>query len=257
MKTKCLLLALCVVTLAGRQAAFGAVAFEAVTKTAIGGAVDPASSTMVRGWADGDRGRVELAGGRGALLSEGSVLFTEDRAATATLFDAPRRTCFPWSGTGSPSAKRPMPVEIRDVSVEKTVDEAGPEMLGRATHHYRFEISWQTPAQSGSSDAMWRWETTEELWTTEELNEPAMGLWLHTRARPSGDANADGQVQAALSEVAGIPLKRSTVLRVHGESSEMVTTITTEVTKLEEKALPADTFEVPEQCGASGNEVVR
>jgi len=245
-------------------AAHPAVAFRSVTRTAIAGSEQAGMSTTVRGWADGARGRVDFEGGDRALVSEGSVLFTEDGAETAMLFDAPRRVCSAWPGEPTAAPGRVSPaVQIEDLSVAQVLDEAGPEIAGLPTRHYRFEISWRAPTQAGSPPAKEggaghdsRSEAIEDLWVTSRLDDPGLRLWLHARTSPTGDLDADGRIQAALDEVDGILLKRETRLRVVRSGQKLETIVTLEVTELERRPAPPGTFEAPETCRASGQQPV-
>jgi hypothetical protein len=158
-------------------------------------------------------------------------------------------------------------MEITDVKLEKTVDEPGESIEGYATRHYRFKSSWAMsmqgmPVKTESS-------TVEDLWTTTAIDLPATPMSPAAGALPS-------QVMAlvenqGLRQVEGVPLKHVTVQSTKmnmgalggigglgarlggrmlggggGGGGGGETTTTIEVVDVEEGAIPASTFELPD-----------
>jgi len=224
------------------------VTFKAVSRSASEG-FDLArlSNATVRGWAQGDRGRIDFLGEEGDIVGEGSLLLTEDGGASARLYDSVRRTCLPWEGNAGSLAAG----EVSGLTVEKVTDEPGPLVAGLPTRHYRFDLAWQVAGKASEQAPTWRWKVVEEFWATPGLTDAALTLCLNTQTRSTGDPEADGRVAAAFDAVEGTPLRRVTVIAVETGERTMQSTVTLEVTELEHKAPPAGTFEVPDACRAS------
>jgi hypothetical protein len=214
------------------------------------------SNATVRGWAEGERGRVEFLGEPGDAVGKGSLLLTENGGATARIFDSVRKSCLPWSGAeASMGPRQPDAVKIEEFQVQKVLEEPGSEISGWATLHYRFDISWRSVSQVGGAEQRWHWHTVEELWTAPELEVPGLRLWLNTNTRSTGSPAADENVAQTLSAVQGTPLKRVTVLGLEAGERKMETTVTLEVTELTREEPPAGTFDLPMACRAEGEVV--
>lgn len=112
---------------AGSAAPAGAgVVFTATTKVESPTArlVSLADST-VRGWVDGDRGRVEFLESRNSAWPKGSILLTSDGGRTVRFFDPVARKCRPWApfaGAGAfPPAATGASATRENLRVEKSL----------------------------------------------------------------------------------------------------------------------------------------
>ncbi|HWC66054.1 MAG TPA: hypothetical protein VG777_08220, partial [Thermoanaerobaculia bacterium] len=138
-----------------------AVTFAGVTFTATTRVESPAGrlagleDSTVRGWVDGEKGKVEIVESRNPATPKGDVLLTTDGGRTIRYFDLGRRECRLWNGR-LPRETRvgpgsPVSTTFVDVRVEKTVDEAGPEIAGFPTRHYRVESAYDTRIEGQGS----------------------------------------------------------------------------------------------------------
>lgn len=254
MRTLRTLFLLTTVTCAGAQVpAHAGIAFTATTRSESPGFdVGRLANATVRGWADGDLGKIEFLGEPGDTLPAGSALLTTDGGETVRFFDSVRKSCSPWLGNAVLGGSTLAPKATKTVSGLKiglVLNEAGPEIAGLATRHYRFIIEYASTFRSSAAVARSKTELIEELWTTQDLTDPALRMWLDESTWPSGDPAAEKKIAAALAQAAGVPLKRVSTLSVRSEGGhELKTTVSLEVTKVETKAIPASIFEQPFGC---------
>ncbi len=231
-----------------------AIVFTAVTK--VGGSKARLLALLdatVRGWVDGDRGRVEFLESRNGAWPAGSILWTGDGGRTVRFYDLEDRKCRAWVPIGgAPAFPQPpagTPAAPENLRVEKALDEPGPEMLGFATRHYRFRVAYDTAVGGASSPRRLHTESVEELWTAPELTDAALSMWLSTRASRGGSASFEEKLGAAMADVYGAPLKRVIVARteLEGRAPQAITT-TTEVTQLRREPLDAAMLREPFPC---------
>lgn len=243
-----LLLAVAATTLTASSLA-AATVFEARTSASLEAAAGeqrPArladlAASSVRGIADGERGRIEVREGRGPLAPQGAVIVTTDGGTTARLYDAVTKTCRFWT-----PAARPAPGSVHgELSVAKTLEEAGPTIAGQPTRHYRFITTYET----STGGERLRTRRVEDVWAMPVAADPALRLWL-SPAASTGDLRLDARLAAAMPEIGGVALKRTTTTSVTGASGAARTvTSTLEVTRFETEAKPpASTFVEPFDC---------
>jgi hypothetical protein len=225
------------------------VVFTATTRTeSTNVRLPPFADSTVRGWVEGDRGKVEFLRSRNPATPAGSVLLTTDGARTVRFFDPAAKTCRNWVPLGILGSPRSTTYEA--LRVEKLLDEPGPELVGSPTRHYRFVASYETRTGGAGASGTSRTEVVEDIWTDPALSEPALEIWL-TKGRPSvGADELERRITRAMAEVRGVPLKRITSLKVTpgGGGHERSVTTTLEVTSLARENVPASTFAEPFPC---------
>ncbi len=211
------------------------------------------TDSTVRGWVDGDLGRIEfLESGNGAW-PKGGFLLTGDGGRTARFFDPAARKCRSWvpffSARSSPPGPAREPGPFENFRAKKTLDEAGPAIAGVATRHYRFVIAYDTSVSGAAAARRLHTERTDDIWAAPGLQDPALAIWLTARARRTGNDKLDGKLDEATAEVRGAALKRVTVVKVELEGRPPQTTTTTvEVTQLTREEVPASMFLDPFPC---------
>jgi hypothetical protein len=154
-----------------------------------------------------------------------------------------------------------MRTRVSDPTVKVLVDEAGPEMLGRPTRHRKVHVTYTLTQPMGGMQMDMMTDATEEVWFTEAVDLPSVKFL-------SGAGGGDFMGSSALAKVSevseaarvpGLPLKRVTTSTTKmggkgmgmGMMSKMMnknmkpSTITLEITKLEERDLPASLFAIP------------
>ncbi|MGI9238188.1 MAG: hypothetical protein ACR2QZ_12370 [Woeseiaceae bacterium] len=242
------------VAIAVAQTAHAGVAFKATTRSESPGLnFAQLANATVNGWADGDIGKIAFLGAHGDTIPEGSALITTDGGKNVRFFDSVRNICSPWTGdavVGRSANPLELQKSVSDLEITKALDEAGPEIAGFATHHYRFTIAYTSSFSSATAEFRSKNTLVEEFWTTEELQDTALRIWLDKNTWPSGNQAADQKISAALAAAPGVPLKRVSTLSARSQSGrELTTTVTLEVNKIEmHDELPASTFTEPFRC---------
>jgi hypothetical protein len=222
-------------------------------------------------WMDGARMKTQiLQGGEGnpmmppgsyMLMGEQGIFLVNPEARTFARFDMSmiQDAVQAVGGVAGPGGA----FQISDASVEKTIDEAGPEIEGYATRHYQFKSSWTM--QMTGAPMKTTMATIEDVWATDQIAMPAGGeLPFDTSTLP-----ADLQVLAdaqGRGDVSGFPLRTITEQTTKtdmgiagfggGAAQRMMysamagagagdTKTTVEAVGIEEIDIAADTFEIP------------
>jgi hypothetical protein len=222
-----------------------AVTFEAES-TSLGSGINMALVVQgeVKGYVDGERGRVNFASGKARSMPEGSAVVTGDGGQTSWLFDPRKKTCLKWPGQFR-SVPSPSNAQIDNLAVKKVLKEDGPEIAGHKTAHYRFEARFDTKAANGSQ---WSSLLTEDFWVTEELDQPTLSFWLEKAPRAKVDPESLSSIADAMS-VPGTVLKRTSKLTIEAQGGRnMESTATLEVTRIAEAEVEASDLEVPMAC---------
>ena len=247
------------------SAAAAGVTFTQVTT------VDGKRTTVTKVSAEGANAKLEtveapdnpfMPPGSYMLFTDGDMLLVNPAARTYARFDSSMM-----DGMGQMAGQ----MQFNDVKFEKTVDEPGETIGGYATRHYQFKSSWTMTMQGMPMKT--ESGTVEDLWTTTEIEMPAMPLLGSSGAMPAQVAAlAENQ---GLRHIEGLPLKHVTVQTTKtdmgmgalgGIAGRMLgggrggrgggaaggapggggaTTTTIEATDIEEVDVPASTFELP------------
>jgi hypothetical protein len=149
--------------------------------------------------------------------------------------------------------------QIKNVKVEKTVDEPGEKVAGYPTRHYQFKSSW-TMAMTSMPMSM---DSTavEDYWTTDAIPiSLGRGAEVLQASGLPGSAR-DSEAAKVLKDVKGIPLRQvslqTTKTNMGGAFGAVAggmmnkmggkpTKTTSEITSVQEVDLPASAFEIPE-----------
>jgi hypothetical protein len=229
--------------------------------------VDGKKTSVSKVFADGDKAKVEVVEaadnpfmppGSYMLFADGETLLVNPAARTYSRFDASM-----FEGMNAMAGQ----MQITDPKFDKTVDERGETIEGYPTRHYQFKSSWNMsmqgmPMKTESS-------TVEDLWTTTALEVPAMPMGPSAGGMPSEMAKlVENQ---GLRQVEGVPLRHITVQSTKMSMGAMPglgglgaalgglggaggaggpgggdTKTTIEATDIEEVAVPAATFALPD-----------
>jgi hypothetical protein len=129
--------------------------------------------------------------------------------------------------------------------IEKLADEDGGLIAGIRTRHYKYRTSYTVLMPAPSTDKVMT-TIVEDIWTSEALDDPALGIWLKKDQASTGDEQLDSLIRAEMSKVEGFPLKRVTVTNTvdtkgvaHQTRAEML------VTALKQAQIPAAEFVLP------------
>lgn len=189
------------------------------------------------------------------IVRDGSLFFVNPAERTYARFDA---STFGGMMQAFGQAGAAGAIDIRDMNVQKVLEEPGEPILGHPTRHYRFESSWTMAIAGGAMST--DFDVAEDIWVAEDIALPqgAASLLDQTSSLPE-PVRELAEAQRAKA-VEGLPLRTVTVQSVKtnmggglgGRLAERMmggaggpTTTTTEVTELQEVDVPASTFEIP------------
>ncbi len=208
-------------------------------------------SVTVRGWAEGDKARVEVAESDNPILKPGLFLITLDGGATVYLVDPKERTFARWdagamigtAGGPGPGARGAMTMTFSDPKVEKLGESDGGTIAGVATKHLRYRTSYGTATKVPGLLQTTLTQVEENLWVAPNVADAALGIWLGKGPKQTGDAEFDKLLAAQQQKYDGFPLKRVAVTTTTDKSGKKtVVTTTTTVTELIVGEMPAGTF---------------
>ena len=213
----------------------------------------PLGNSTVRGWVDGDRGKIELAGSANRVTPGGDVLLTTDGGKTIRHFDLERKECHPWTRPAPRESRvgpgSPVSTSFENVRVEKTLDEPGPVIAGLSTRHVRLKSEYDTVVTGQGSAHRSRTAATDDLWIAEKLRDPGFSIWLTTGSPGAEGGDLGAKLDAVLANVSGVPVKRVSVATVAFDGGKPVTTTTTvEVSRLRREKIAPSTFAPPLDC---------
>ncbi len=232
--------------------------YTAVTRTSIAGAEDTAPHTselQVEGWALGSQARVELHKSDNPAARAGTWLLSRDAGRTVYLIDPAQRTYTPWDlramlervggvllGMG-PLLK----VNVTDLRVARLPEADGGMVAGLPTRIFRFRITYKTMVNVLGMSTSGGTVVEQDLWITDKLRDPGLGVWLRHEPPPTGDAGLDARIAAQAGAVPGYPLRAVTVSssRQH-DGRPAVTRTNMEVIRIEAAAPPEPWFTLPD-----------
>ena len=234
-------------------AAWAGVYYEATTTTE--GEGHGAAMTMtVKAWVSGEGAKVEFTKSDNPLTPPGTYLLTKDGGKTLYLVNPQDKTYMQWdlekmmgmAGGVMKMARGIMHMTFSDPKVEKLGEESGGTILGLPTTHYTYRTSYSMEMKifgmKRKSDVV----NTEDVWATDALSAPGMGVWLRKEPPKTGDEQLDKLVAAEAGKMKGFPLKQITVSATTDSKGKTTSSRTSmEVTALQEQPVPDSTFEIP------------
>jgi len=210
---------------------------------------------QVEGWVSGDKAKVVFSESDNPIMKSGSYLLTRDGAHTLYLVNPEEKTYAIWDLSAMLGAMGSImngigpivKMEFSDPKVEKLAEDDGGALLGVPTRHYRFRTSYSMKMKvfgfGSSSDTV----TDQDVWASKRLVDPGFGAWLRSEPPHTGNAQFDKLIAAesAKRQVEGFPLKTVSVSTTTQKGKQRTSRQTMEVTKLESRAVPDSTFELP------------
>lgn len=232
---------------------FAGIHYKSVTKTQP--EQGKSQDIQVEGWVAGDNSRVNFKESDNPLLKPGAYLITKDGGRTIFLVDPEEKTYAEWdiqamlgaAGAVLNGMGPVLKVEFTEPKVEKLLEEAGPDMLGLPTRHYRYRTSYTMKMKvlgMGNESSVVQ---EEDIWTTDKLSDAALSIWLRSDPPKTGNEQLDKLIASDRGKIAGFPLKTVVVSTSTNKKNKQTTTRTTmEVTELNTKAsAPGSSFEIP------------
>lgn len=245
--------------------------FEQVTRGE--GEAASAMNMTSRVWASGDGTKIEiLAAGDNPMFKEGSYMLMRPKD-TAMIIVNPQDETYMRFDVGQMAAMAGQMAQRQDQAMEQAghgsmkprvtnaktetlVDEAGPAMLGFPTHHQKFHITYTMTTTMGGMEMAMDTDSIEEVWSTEAIGDVPTAKLL---GDGGGMSNSELSKVGKGADIKGIPLKRivTTTTKMGGKGfgmgmmSKMAnkgmkpSRMFMEITKIEQRDIPASTFRVP------------
>ena len=213
------------------------------------------SGTTVDAWVDGAAAKIVFRKSDTPSLKEGTYVVTTDGGKTLYLVDPEEKSYAEWDldamlqmvGNMMQAMGPILNFQIDNVAVEKLDSGAGPAMHGIATTRSKFRTTYDMKIKVLGMGRTNHVDSVEEIWSTTELGDPALGVWLRN-APTTGFGELDELMQAQMGKVEGFPMKSVTRTTTTGQKgkNEQTSVMTMEVTALDRSAsIPASTFEIP------------
>ena len=232
--------------------ALAGIHYEAETRTDVPG---QAQRTAVEAWVDGPKAKIAFTETATPGLRAGQYLLTQDGGKTLLLVDPKEKTYAEWNleamlqmfGSVLQAMGPVLDVTIDGVEVETLEKGSGGELLGYPVTRAKYRTTYTTTLKILGMKRQSTTETVQEIWSTDALDDVALGVWLRGAA-PTGFEELDELVAAEVGKLEGFPLKTVAVSTTTGQKGKrsQETRTTTEVTSLDGSAdVPAPTFELP------------
>lgn len=228
--------------------------YQATSSTQVPGQGE--QRVLVDARVSGDKAKVEFRESGNPLFGKGSYLLTRDGGKTLLLVDPQERTyarldlqaILSLTGGILQGMGPLLKVEFSDPKVEKLGEEDGGTVAGLPTRHVRYRTSYAMKMRvlgMGNESSV---VSEQEVWSTGELADPALGVWLRAEPLRTGNEQFDKLIAAEAVKVQGFPLKMvTTTTSTPRKGKPTVTKSSLEVTHLErDVAVPDSTFELPQ-----------
>jgi Domain of unknown function (DUF4412) len=210
-----------------------------------------AGSSLVHAWVDGENARIELIESDNPLTKKNSYFITRDAGKTLYIVNPEDKTYSEFDLAAMINLAEGMSslvnLEFSDPEIEKLDEKDGGSILGHSTRYYKYRTQYDFQMKMMGIKRSTFTETIQEMWTTTDLDQPALGVWLRKEGRSAGDSSLDRLIAAEMEKVQGFPLKTVAVsTSISGKKGKKTTTkSTTEVLVIREEAIEASRFEIP------------
>jgi hypothetical protein len=226
--------------------AFAGVEFVAQTRSDDGGDV------TVHAFVSGSRAKVLFVESEAQIYNVGDYMLSPDEGKTLYLVSPATKTYAKYdvqammSGMGGmvQGMRGLMKVSFESPKIEKLLEEDGGTIAGLPTRHYRYRTSYTVSMHITGAKKI-STVTEEDIWTTQQLADPALKVWLKQEPPSTGDEQVDGMIRAEMSKVQGFPLKRVTVTRTSDATGEHSTRSEMNVLRVKQVTVPVTTFVIP------------
>lgn len=208
--------------------------------------------------AEGDRMRVNIERGDGAVFRDGSYVIAG--AGVVSIVDPSARTYSQISlGDLGGAAmifdqlRSMMDLRVKNPRVSARDRGTGPVLAGYATRHWTVESSADLVVGTDTAIGL---AMKNESWTTDKLPAKYANL-LDSRELRTGVAELDRLLDAESSKLTGFPLKRVSSISIRQGGSPMTMTTTTTVSGIETRAFVPAEFALPTGYAKVDNPIER
>jgi len=244
------LIAVTVLVLALAAPVSAGVYYKSVTRGEGGPNADMGNMVM-KGWAEGEKARIEMVESNNPMTEAGTYFLTTDSGKLIYLVNPKEKTYSKWdmeamvgaAGNAMKAARGFVSIKFSQPKVEKLLEENGGTIVGLPTTHYRYRTSYSMEMKVMGMKQSSAVVNEEEIWSTSKLTAAVLGVWLKKEPPKFGDEQLDALVKAEMGKVQGIPLKTVTVsTTTDNKGKSQVTKTTMEVVEFETVNVPDGKF---------------
>jgi len=200
-----------VVALAAAPARAGLYFEQTVETTGQG----PSSKMRVRGWADGDRVRIDYLDSDHRLIGGGTYLLTADGGETTYLVNPKEKSYSRWDLAAvfssltrmNEATGGMMEIDFRDPHSESLGSTDGGTLLGYATRRHGWRSAYTMAMKIAFLDRSDRVESVTHAWVTDAIRDPALKIWFRAAPPATGDPELDELLAGQAKALDGLPLK--------------------------------------------------
>ena len=147
-------------------------------------------------------------------MEKGSYLITTDGGETLFLVDPEEKTYTEWDlrammnmvGAVMEGMGGMFQIEISDPEVEKLLEENGETIVGLPTTHYRYRTAYTMDMKiMGMRRDPRSVEMVQDIWSTEEVADPALAVWLKREPPTMGNTGLEKLIDTEMSKMKGFP----------------------------------------------------
>lgn len=211
------------------------------------------TETKVSAIVSGSRAKVTFLQGGTGVAAAGDYLLSPDAGRTLYMVSPATHTYTRYDVSSMLSGLGIMVHDIRGLmkvtfespKIEKIAETDGGRIAGLPTRHYTYRTSYTVSMQSPNVHKV---TTTieEDIWTTSQVTDSALGVWLKKDQPATGDEELDRMIRGEMDKVQGFPVKRVTVTHtLDSKGVEHIARSEMEVTALEQVSVPDLDFAIP------------
>lgn len=225
--------------------------YTSVTKSE--GPVNPQAPSMnmtTKGSVEGEMMKMEFTESANPMMKTGNYMLTKNAGKLMYLVNPADKSYMEWDVerlmSGMNSMKSMMNMKFSSPKIDKTLDEAGPRILGYPTRHLKFTTSYTMEMNMMGMKMNTTIRSEEEIWATEKLNAAGFKAWAKAAGMKTGDEELDKLIESQKSKIQGFPLKMININTTTDHTGNTHTSkMITEVTDIKETQIPASSFELP------------
>jgi len=216
--------------------------YTTVTKTELEQGRSMAATSQTR--FEGNNLRIDYQDNQNPLMKKGSYMLIRDFGKNICFVNPDDKTYIMWDMKvmGAKSA-----FKVSNLKTETILDEKGPKMLGQATRHVKWSLSYDMEISFMGMQNVQSVTIETESWVSTMYKELVKLLQANVQSSKTGNENMDKLIEANAAQITGLPLKEIRVTRMTDvkKGKTNVNTLTSEITAITEQDISKDVFEIP------------